>query len=149
MIEQLKRILEADKVSEERDLTVHEYVDIGCRAPEALRTLLKVIKVQREALEFYGNRENYLTADEAGEYEEPFKGLVGDLDGIVMTLIDEAGTLFGLARDSARIFTHRACEIEGIGFGVLQVPAGIGWTLAGITPTSTTTFKVVQGTAKP
>lgn len=56
-----------------------------------LRDLLTLMSEMREALEFYADKENYLTADEAGEYEEPFKGLMGEPTGVVMTIIDEAG----------------------------------------------------------
>jgi|SRR3954463_15320608 len=39
--------------------------------------------------------------------------------------------------------------IPASGFIVLQQPQGSAWYLAGITPSATTTFKIVQGTAKP
>lgn len=56
---------------------------------------------------------------------------------------------YNIGSSAAITATTSSFYIPGGGFVVLQVPSGVVWTLAGITPTSTTTFKVVQGTAKP
>lgn len=56
---------------------------------------------------------------------------------------------YNVASASTTTATTSSYYIPGGGFIVLQVPSGTVWYLAGITPTSTTTFKVVQGAAKP
>ena len=56
---------------------------------------------------------------------------------------------YNLSSSSSVTATTSSFYIPGGGFIVLQVPSGTVMTLAGITPTSTTTFKVVQGAAKP
>lgn len=61
------------------------------------------------------------------------------------TTSQEAYYNWGSASTTAATTTGN--YIPGGGFVVLNLPAGT--YLAGITPTSTTTFKVVQGAAKP
>jgi len=56
---------------------------------------------------------------------------------------------YNLSGSSSVTATTSSFYIPGGGFIVLQVPSGTVWTLAGITPTSTTVFKIVQGAAKP
>lgn len=56
---------------------------------------------------------------------------------------------YNIASASTTAATTSGYYIPGGGFIVLQQPAGVAWYLAGITSTSTTTFKAVIGTAKP
>ena len=56
---------------------------------------------------------------------------------------------YNLGTTSAVTATTSSYYIPGGGFVVLQIPTNSSWYLAGITPTSTSTLKAVQGTAKP
>ena len=66
---------------------------------------------------------------------------------IILYNISSQEAYYNYGSTSAVTATTSSYYIPGGGFIVLNLPAG-SW-LAGITPTSTTTFKVVQGAAKP
>lgn len=69
---------------------------------------------------------------------------------IILYNITSQEAYYNIGSSSSIAATTSSYYIPGGGFVVLQQP-GIGttWYLAGITPTSTTTFKAVVGAAKP
>lgn len=68
---------------------------------------------------------------------------------VILYNITSQEAYYNIASASTTTATTSSYYIPGGGFVVLQQPAGTGWYLAGITPTSTTTFKAVVGAAKP